>query len=127
MSDHPDVHIEPHLLDRLRDICLDLPEASESIVFGAPTFKIGKKNFTMTHRDQNDRPTIWVKGAPGRQDAVIGTFPDRYFRPPYLGGKGWIACWLDDVANPDWDEIEELIEDSYRLIAPKRMVRTLDS
>lgn len=127
MTEHPEVHIEPHILDQLREICLELPEAVESIAFGAPTFKIGKKHFAMTHRDRQDRPNVWVKGVPGRQETVLGAFPDRYFRPPYLGGRGWIGCWLDDVATPDWDEIDDLIVESYCLIAPKRLVKLLDS
>lgn len=126
MTTHPEVHIEPHLLDQLREICLDLPEATEGIAFGAPTFRIGSKNFAMAHRDSADRPSVWVKGVPGRQDGLVVAFPDRYFRPPYMGHNGWIRCWLDDAAMPDWDEIEELVTESYRLIAPKRLVKTLD-
>lgn len=127
VADHPKVHIEPQILDQLREVCLELPEAVESEAFGAPTFQVRKKNFAMTHRSMEDRPTVWVKGAPGRQEAMTGAFPDRYFRPPYLGGKGWIGCWLDDTAMPDWDEVEDLAIESYRLIAPKRLVKQLDS
>jgi hypothetical protein len=127
MTEHPEVHIEPHILDELREICMTLPEAEESIAFGAPTFKINSKNFAMTQRGSEDRPSVWVKGAPGRQEMVVAAFPDRYYRPPYVGPKGWIGCWLDDIALPDWDEIEDLIVESYRLIAPKRLVKQMDS
>lgn len=126
MPEHPKVHIEPQILDSLRDICLDLPEAQESEAFGAPTFQIRSKNFAMTHRGKEDRANVWVKGAPGRQEAMVGAFSERYFRPPYMGHNGWIGCWLDDTAMPDWDEIEELIIESYRLIAPKRLVKEMD-
>ena len=126
MADHPKVHIERHLLDTFREMCLNLPEAVEAEAFGAPTFQVRRKNFAMTHRNPEDRPTIWVKGAAGRQEAMIGSFPDRYFRPPYLGKNGWIGCWLDDTAMPDWDEIEDLVVESYRLVAPKRLVKQMD-
>lgn len=127
MTEHPEVFIEPHILDELREICLELPEAAEAVAFGAPTFKISGKNFAMTNRGRDDRPSVWVKGAPGRQEAVMAAFPDRYFRPPYMGHNGWIGCWLDDTALPDWDEIEDLVTESYRLIAPKRLVKAMDT
>lgn len=127
MSQHPTVMIELHILDQLRDICLELPEAHQSEAFGAPTFQIGKKNFAMMHRGRDDRASVWVKAVPGRQEVLVGAFPDRYFRPPYMGHNGWIACWLDDTAMPDWDEIEELVTDSYRLIAPKRLVKQMSA
>lgn len=126
MPQHPQVHIDPRILDQLRKICLDLPETHESEAFGAPTFQVRVKNFAMTHRGRDDRPNVWVKAAPGRQEAMADAFPDRYFRPPYLGHNGWIGCRLDDGAMPDWDEIEDLVIESYRLIAPKRLVKQLD-
>jgi predicted DNA-binding protein (MmcQ/YjbR family) len=127
MTDHPEVFIEPHIVDELRDICAELPEADASEAFGAPAFRVRKKIFAMTHRDKQDRPGVWVKGAPGQQEALVGAFPDRYYRPPYLGGKGWIGAWLDDTAMPDWDEIEDLVVGSYRLVAPKRLVKQMDA
>ena len=127
MTEDPEVFIEPHIVDELRDICRELPETTEGTPFGAPCFQVRRKNYAMTHRDKQDRPGVWVKGAPGRQEALVGAFPDRYYRPPYLGGKGWIGCWLDDTALPDWDEIEDLIVESYRLVAPKRLVKAMDA
>ena len=127
MTDHPEVFIEPHIVDQLRDICAGLPETTEGMPFGAPCFQVRRKNYAMTHRDRQDRPGVWVKAAPGRQEALVGAFPDRYYRPPYLGGKGWIGCWLDDAALPDWDEIEDLVIESYRLVAPKRLVKQMDA
>ncbi len=127
MTEHPDVFIEPHIVDELRDICAGLPETTEGKPFGAPCFQVRRKNYAMTHRDRQDRPGVWVKGAPGQQEALVAAFPERYYRPPYLGGKGWIGCWLDDAALPDWDEIEDLIVESYRLVAPKRLVKQMDA
>lgn len=126
MADHLKVHIEPQILDMLHEMCLELPKAVEAEAFGAPTLQVRRKNFAMTHRNPEDRPTIWVKGAEGRQEAMIGALPDRYFRPPSLGRNDWIGCWLDDTAMPDWDEIEDLVVESYRVIAPKQLVKQMD-
>ena len=58
------------------------------------------------------------------QEALVGSDPERFFVPQYTGPKGWVGAWLD--VDPDWDEIAELIEESYRLVAPKRLVAQLD-
>jgi predicted DNA-binding protein (MmcQ/YjbR family) len=125
VTDHSRLVIDPYVLDRLRSICLILPEAMEAEAFGAPTFQIRTKNFVMTHRAERG-PSAWFKAAPGMQDQFIERDPDRYFAPPYLGPKGWIATWLESAPEPDWDDIEELTIASYRLIAPKRLVAQLD-
>ncbi len=127
MTEHPEVFIEPHIVDELRDICLEMPEAVASEAFGAPAFRVREKIFAMTRRGPEDRPSVWMKGAPGRQEALVSAFPDRYYRPPYVGQHGWIGCWLDDTALPDWEEIEDLIVESYRLVAPKRLVKQMDA
>lgn len=65
-----------------------------------------------------------VKAPPGVQQALVGSDPVRFFVPAYVGHKGWVGARLD--VEQDWDEIAELIEDSYRLIAPKRLCALLD-
>ena len=62
---------------------------------------------------------MMFKAGPGVQEALVASDPDRFFVPAYVGHKGWVGTWL--TADQDWDEIAELIEDSYRLIAPKRL------
>ena len=111
-------------MDRLRGICLALPEAEEKPFGGhvAPAFRIRDKMFAMMREDGAE---LWVKAGPGVQEALIAEEPEVYFRPPYVGPKGWVGVRLD--AGPDWDEVAELIEDSYRLIAPKRLAARLDA
>ncbi|MEX0784742.1 MAG: MmcQ/YjbR family DNA-binding protein [Dehalococcoidia bacterium] len=104
--------------DRLRAICLALPEADEKAFGGhtAPTYRVRDKMFAMT-TDGGARPELWVKGAPGAQEILVGSQPDRFFVPPYVGKSGWVGIWLDDEV--DWDSVESLVGESYCLIAPK--------
>ncbi len=110
MSDYP--------LDRLRAICLALPEAIEAGGVGNPSFKVRDKIFAMQH-GVDGRPSMWCKAPPGVQDILVGSNPQRFFVPPYVGHHGWVGAWLD--AEIDWDEIADLVEESYRLTAPKRL------
>jgi hypothetical protein len=102
-------------LDRLRTICLTLPEAVEKQTWGIPTFRVRDKIFAMAH----DPVTVWCKAPPGVQAILVGAAPERFFVPPYVGHRGWIGFRLD--ARSDWDEVEALIRRSYRMTAPKRM------
>lgn len=125
MSEHPKVTVDEAILAPVRAICLAYPEAVEAEAFGAPTFQVRTKNFAMLHQPEG-RTSVWCKAPPGAQAAYIASEPDRYYAPPYLGAKGWIAAWLDPSGNPDWDEIAAIIDESYRLVAPKRLVAQLD-
>ena len=106
------------VMARLREICLSLPEAVEKPFGGhtAPTFRVRDKLFLMTSEDGR---SMIFKAGPGVQEALVGSEPERFFVPAYVGHKGWVGAWL--TAELDWDEITELIEESYRLIAPKRL------
>ncbi len=127
MSDtHPHVDIDNAIIAPLRAICLPYPEAVEAEAFGSPTFQVRTKNFAMVHKP-DERVSVWCKAQPGAQEAYIASEPERYYRPPYLGPAGWIAAWISPACNPDWDEIAAIIDESYRLIAPKRLVRRLDA
>ena len=112
--------------ERVRAICLRLPDATERTSHGSPGFFVGKQ-FVMLwasgHHD-HDFPHLWCAAPVGVQDELIAASPGRFFRPPYVGGRGWIGVRLD--GDVDWDEISELCEDAYRTIAPKRLVRLLD-
>ena len=122
---HPRVEIHADIMTPLRAICLPYPEAAEAEAFGSPTFQIRRRNFAMVHKPDH-RVAVWCKAPPGAQEAYIASEPDRYYRPPYLGPAGWIAAWLSPESDPDWDEIAAIIDESYRLIAPKRLVKLLD-
>ena len=115
-------------LDRLRAICLALPEAHEVEAWGEPTFRVRNKLFAMhasanTHHGAG-RESVWICANHVSQDMVVRAKPDRYFSPPYVGASGWIGAWLD--RNPPWSEITELLHDGYRLKAPKRLSSKLD-
>jgi hypothetical protein len=111
-------------LSRLRAICLALPEAVEKETWDIPTFRIREKIFAMVH-DRDGRIDVWCKAPPGAQAVLVMAAPDRFFRPPYVGHKGWIGFWLD--AAPDWEEVADLIGRSYRMTAPKQLLKAVSS
>jgi hypothetical protein len=110
-------------LDHLRAICLAYPEASEQGGVGDPSFKVRDKIFAMQHQ-VNERPSMWCKAPSGVQDILVNSYPDRFFIPPYVGHHGWVGIWLD--LEIDWDEVADLVEESYRMTAPKRLLAELD-
>jgi predicted DNA-binding protein (MmcQ/YjbR family) len=105
-------------IERLRAICLALPEAVEKETWGDPTFRVRDKIFAMEKRGDG-RASVWCKAPEGSQMVLVGADPERFFVPPYVGHKGWVGMRLD--TNPDWDEVAALVIRSYRLIAPKRL------
>jgi predicted DNA-binding protein (MmcQ/YjbR family) len=96
--------------------------------WGHPTFRVGNKIFATYapagDRHGDGRPATTFKAAPGGQRALVRKTPDRFFVPPYVGSKGWVAAWLDGSVN--WDELAGLILCSYRLVAPKRILALMD-
>jgi hypothetical protein len=112
-----------HSLDRLRMICLALPEAVEKEAWGEPTFRVRDRIFVIAKG--NDTPvSLWCKAPPGSQQVLVGADPQRFFVPPYVGHKGWVGMRLGDGA--DWDEVEKLTKRSYRLTAPKRLAAMVE-
>lgn len=113
-------------IERLRKICIAFPGVTEKLSHAEPTW-FAKKVFVMTsdhHHD--DRVGFWCPAPPGAQDAYVGSDPERFFVPPYVGGKGWLGVRLD-VPKLDWDEIAEIIEEAYRQVAPKKLIAELDT
>jgi len=104
--------------DRLREICLALPEATEKEAWGDPTFRVRDKIFAMEKRGDG-RVSVWLKAPEGSQAILVGGDPERYFFPPYVGHKGWVGVRLD--SRPDWEQVAALVERGYRLVAPKRL------
>lgn len=120
----------PRPLTRLRKICLALPEAHEVEAWGEATFRVRNKMFATfasanSHHGKG-REAVWCKAASGNQDFMVRAEPDRYFVPPYVGPSGWVGVWLDG-GDVDWAAVADLVRDSYRLIAPKRLRSLLDS
>lgn len=118
---------EPGFLGRVRAIIGRLPETSEKLSHGSPTWWGGKKTFATFHNGHYDDgvPAVWIKAPPGAQEALIAAAPDRFYRPKYLGPSGWVAVRL--TPDTDWDEVEALLIDGYRLVAPRRALAAIDS
>jgi len=118
----------PSPLTRLRKLALALPEAHEVEAWGEPTFRVKNKLFAMFAAPNNHhgggRPAVWVKAAPGNQQLMIAANPERFFSPPYVGKSGWVGVWLDQ--SPDWNEVKELLGDSWRMTAPKTLLKKVD-
>lgn len=110
--------------ERLREICLALPEAEERETWEIPTYRIRGRIFALQSAS-DERDAVWCKAQEGSQELLVQADPDRFFRPPYLGHKGWVGMWLDRKA--DWKEVAELVRRSYCLIAPKKLVARLDA
>ena len=115
------------LIERVRRICLALPEANEKISHGEPTWFAGSgKVFAMLDDHHHGAPhcALWLPAPSGAQEALVASDPGRYFRPPYVGSKGWVGVVLD--GRPDWSVVEALVEDAYRHVATRRLVARLD-
>ena len=114
-------------LARLREICLSLPEVTERPSHGSPSFFIqGKKTLAMVVDDHHGDGIlgIWCPAFPGVQQELVQQEPDRFFRPPYVGPSGWLGVRLD--RDVDWDEVRQIILDSYRKVGPKKLVAQLE-
>lgn len=113
-------------LGRMRRIVAQWPETDERLSHGAPTFWGGKKTFANFHDDHHGdgRRAIWMKAPPGMQGELVDADPELFFVPPYVGPSGWVGLRVD--RDVDWRMVEALLEQAYRLVAPKRAIRQLD-
>ena len=111
-------------LSRLREICLSFPESIEQETWDAPTFRVREKILVKVGGDQREQ-TIWCKARPGVQEMLVSADQTRFFIPPYLGRRGWVGIHLG--GEVDWGEVADFIEESYRLIAPKKLVGQIDA
>ncbi len=112
----------------LRAICLAMPEVTERHSHGAPTWFVRDQKAFVTlwadgHHDLHF-PHLWCAGPPGAQQELTAAEPGKFFRPPYVGHRGWIGVRLD--RDVDWAEVGELCQDAYRAIAPARLAAHLD-
>ncbi|WP_203070214.1 MmcQ/YjbR family DNA-binding protein [Falsiroseomonas ponticola] len=108
----------PSPITRLRRICLALPEAQEIETWETPTFRIRGRIFALVQDDG-----VWLKAPKGSQEILLEAAPDRFFRPPYLGHKGWVGVRLGGAA--DWAEVAALVRRSFSLVAPRRLAATI--
>ena len=117
-------------VEQLRRICLALPETSERNSHGEPGFFIrGKKQFVAvdSHHHGAEHLGFWCAAPPGAQEELIAEDPARFFRPPYVGHRGWLGVRLEasGLPEPDWAEIAEIVRDAYRQVAPKTLAARL--
>ena len=121
------MHAMTGALDRVRELCLALPETSERLSHGAPTFFIReKRSFVMFHDDHHGdgRLALWAAAPAGLQAMLVDGAPEHYFVPPYVGHQGWIGVRLD--RGLAWEEIAGVVEDAWLARAPKRLAQSLD-
>lgn len=105
-------------IKRLRRVCLSMPGTIERISHGEPTFFTPKRVFAMFSNNHHDdgHIAVWLPAGPGVQEALIEEAPDIYYRPPYVGGGGWVGV---ELAKVDDDQLGALVRESFQLIAAK--------
>jgi hypothetical protein len=105
---------------RVRRICTALPETTEKLSHGEPTFFVRKKVFAMfANNHHNDgHVAVWIPAPPGLQASLIKTSPETFYKPPYVGVRGWVGIELDHIGDED---LAFHIREAWRLIAPKRL------
>jgi hypothetical protein len=114
------------IVERLRKLCLALPEANERVSHGEPTWFAGKgKVFAMLdhHHHGSAHVSVWLPQPLGVQEMLIEADPERFFRPPYVGPNGWVGVVLD--TNPDWTSVAQLIRDAYVHVATRKLLAQL--
>jgi hypothetical protein len=117
----------PDPVERLRTVCLALPEVTERLSHGSPSWFVQDKKTLASLDDHHhgvDHLAFWCPAPPGVQEEMVRLEPDRFFRPPYVGPRGWLGVRIDQ--SPDWDEVAAILRDAYRCVAPKRLCALLD-
>jgi hypothetical protein len=112
-------------IKRVRRICLALPETMEKLSHGEPTFFAGKKVFAMfSNNHHNDgHIAVWVPAPPGMQAVLIENSPEKFYKPPYVGVRGWVGIELGRIGD---EELASHLREAWRLIAPKKLHARLD-
>lgn len=120
-------NVAENALDRVRQLCLALRETTERLSHGEPTWFVRDKKVFVMYSDHHHGGDLgmWCAAPFGMQEELVASDPGRFFVPPYVGHRGWIGVRLDDVA--DWDEIADIVEDAYRMIAPAKLRQELDA
>ncbi len=114
-------------IERVRTICLALPEATEKLAWGEPTFRVRDKIFAQFEDNHHDSGIVglWCKAPDGMQEMLVRADPARFYVPKYVGHRGWIGIRME--GEVPWDHVADLVRDSYRMTAPKRLIAALES
>ena len=108
-------------VERLRSICLALPETVEKVAWREPTWRVRGRLFAQLddHHHGADHLAVWLPAPLGEQESLIFLDPVRFFRPPYVGQRGWVGVRIDRRAN--WTLIAAVVKQAYREVAPPRL------
>ena len=103
---------------RLRAICLALPETTEKVAWGEPTWRVRERLFAQldNHHHGAEHLAVWLPAPLGEQEALVAQDPSRFFRPPYVGPRGWVGVRID--GRPRWSQVAMLVEQAYRHVVP---------
>jgi hypothetical protein len=117
--------MRPTAVERLRAICLALPEATEKVAWGEPTWRVRGKLFAQLddHHHGAEHLAVWMPAPLGEQEAMVMMDPERFFRPPYVGGRGWVGVRID--RQPDWGMVARVVAQAYCQVAPPRLRETV--
>ncbi len=113
-------------LQRVRRICAALPESTEKLSHGEPTFFVREKVFCMfANNHHNDgHIAVWLPAPFGIQEILIASSPEKYFKPPYVGVRGWIGV---ELARVSAEELSFHLREAWRRIAPKTLQLAFDT
>jgi len=113
-------------LDETRRLCLSLPETTEKVAWGSPTFRVKDRifvSFVMNHHGDG-RIALWCNAPAGAQEELVGSDPTHFFRPAYVGCRGWVGVRLD--TGLDWGVVAMVVREAYRVTAPKRLAALVE-
>ena len=115
------------LLANTRQLCLALPATTERLSHGQPAWFVSdKKQFVvyLDHHHGDHAPRLWCAAPSGAQTSLVASDPARFFKPPYVGTRGWLGVYLREPE--EWSEIAGYIQEAYRAVAPRRLIAELD-
>jgi hypothetical protein len=113
-------------VERVRRICATLPGTWEKLSHGEPTFFVGKKVFAMCsiNHHNDGHIAVTIPAAIGIQAMLIESSPEKFYKPPYVGGAGWIGIELPQVNDK---ALALHLGEAWRLIAPPKLLAAIDA